>query len=54
MVVMFYHNDHESHYIAIARWHPIAKIFVTMFFHASDIGDWDNFKNIYTLQREKK
>jgi hypothetical protein len=54
MIVVFYHNDHEENYIAIARWHPIAQIYVTMFFHASNIGDWANFKNIYTIQNEKK
>ena len=54
MVVMFYHNDHEEHYVAIARWHPIAQIYVTMFFHASGIADWENFKNIYTIYNEKK
>ena len=54
MVVMLYHNEHESHYIAIARWHPVAQIYVTMFFHNSCIGDWENFKNIYTIEREQK
>lgn len=53
MVVMFYHNEHEAHYIAIARWHPIAQIYVTMFFHNTYIGDWENFKNVFVMEKEK-
>ena len=52
MIVMFYHNDHEEHYIAIARWHPLAQIYVTLFFHNTYIADWESFKSIYTLNKE--
>lgn len=54
MVVMYYNNEHEQNYIAIARWHPVAQIYVSLFCHASDIVDWENFKNIYIIMREEK
>jgi hypothetical protein len=54
MVVMLYHNDHEAHYIAIAKWHPDAQIYVTLFFHSTHIGDWDTFKNVFIMDKEKR
>ena len=54
LIVMYYNTEHESNYIAIAHWHPVAEIFVTMFCHSTYIADWEKFKNIYTVEREKK
>lgn len=43
-----------DHYIAIARRHLVAQIYVTMFFHNTYIGDWENFKNVFAMEKEKK
>ena len=51
LVAMFYHKGHEQFYVAIARWHQEADLYVTLFLHATYIANWENYTTIFTLDK---